>query len=227
LSDLASHSTDYSVVEREPPRVMAKNLRVAAQLWSSATVFFFFAFLFAYFYLRSLNSQDLWRPKHVDPSTTLGTLIAVCVVVAALLLRLALRNHRADDLRSWRQKGGVALVLLLAAVVLQIAEWATQGFGPTDGGYASVYLGWTGLEVLFVLGLVYWLETTLATSLRYRKFEHKKEFAAGEAAGDPHREAPDIDNPLSLVRAELASLSFFATVLAGIGVATWVILYLL
>ena len=146
MSQLASHSTDYSVVEREPPRVMADNLRVAAQLWSSATVFFFFAFLFAYFYLRSLNSQGLWRPKHVDPSATLGTLTMLCIVVAALLLRLALANHRADNLRAWRQKGGVALVLLLAAIVLQIAEWATQGFGPTDGGYASVYVGWTGLR---------------------------------------------------------------------------------
>ncbi len=227
MSQLASHSTDYSVVEREPPRVMADNLRIAAQLWSSATVFFFFAFLFAYFYLRSLNSQGLWRPKHVDPSATLGTLTMLCIVVAALLLRLALANHRADNLRAWRQKGGVALVLLLAAVVLQIAEWASQGFGPTDGGYASVYLGWTGLQVLFVLGLVYWLETTLATSLRYRKFENKTEFATGEAAGDPDREAPDIDDPLSLVRPELASLSFFATVLAAIGVATWFILYVL
>ena len=52
-----SHSTDYSVVERERRPVMADNLRVAAQLWASATVFFFFAFLFAYFYLRSLNSR--------------------------------------------------------------------------------------------------------------------------------------------------------------------------
>ena len=109
---------------------------------------------------------------------------------------------------------------------LQIAEWATQGFGPTDGGYASVYLGWTGLLTLFVLGLLYWLETTLATSLRYRK-SFSGQFEAGEAAGDPDRDASDIANPLSLVRAELAALSFFASVLAGIGVATWLILYLL
>ncbi len=226
MSELASHSTDYSVVEREPPRVMADNLRIAAQLWSSATVFFFFAFLFAYFYLRSLNSQGLWRPKHVDPSTTLGTLATGAIVLAAVLLRLALRDHRAENRRAWRQKGAVALVLLVAAIALQIAEWATQGFGPTDGGYASVYLGWTGVQVLFVVGLTYWLETTFATSVRYRKV-FPAQFAAGEASGDPDREAPDIDNPLSLVRAELGALSFFASVLAGVGVVTWFILYLL
>jgi heme/copper-type cytochrome/quinol oxidase subunit 3 len=226
-SELAQHSTDYSVVERESPTVLADNLRVAAQLWASATVFFFFAFLFAYFYLRSLNSQGLWRPKHVDPSLTLGTLATAAVVAAAILLRLALQNRRGENLRAWRQKGGVALGLLLLAIVLQIVEWATQGFGPTDGSYAGVYLGWTALEILFVLGLAYWVETTLATSLRYRKTADKTEFEAGEAAGDPHRGAPDIDDPLKLVLPELAAVSFYATFLAGVFVVSWVVLYLL
>ena len=226
MSELAHHSTDYSVVERESPDVMAANLRVAAQLWSSATVFFFFAFLFAYFYLRSLNTAGQWKPKHVDPSVTLGTLTMLAIVLAAALLWLAVGNHRVNNYRAWRQKGAVALVLLVAAVVLQIVEWATQGFGPTQGGYASVYLGWTGLEVLFVLGLAYWLETTLATSLRYRKVT-PAQFEAGEAAGDSDRESPDIDDPLSLVRAELGAVSVFATVLAGVALATWLILYLL
>ena len=51
---------------------------------------------------------------------------------------------------------------------LQIIAWARLGFGPTDGGYASVYLGWTGLYTLFVFGSLYWLETCLALSFRYR-----------------------------------------------------------
>ena len=55
--------------------------------------------------------------------------------------------------------------------MLQIAEWATEGFGPTDGGYASVYVGWTGLYAVFVLAVVFWLETLLATAIRYRKTE--------------------------------------------------------
>jgi len=95
MTELADHSTDYSVVEREPPEVMARNLRIAAHLWSSATAFFFAAFLFAYFYLRSLDSSAVWRPKHVDPSLTLGTLTAAALVAAAALLRLRLADHRA------------------------------------------------------------------------------------------------------------------------------------
>ena len=46
---------------------MGRNLSAAAHLLASATAFFFLAFVFAYFYLRSLNNGHLWRPKHVDP----------------------------------------------------------------------------------------------------------------------------------------------------------------
>jgi heme/copper-type cytochrome/quinol oxidase subunit 3 len=226
MSELAGHSTDYSVVEREPPEVMARNLRIAAHLWSSATAFFFAAFLFAYFYLRSLDSSAVWRPKHVDPSLTLGTLTGAALVAAAALLWLGLADHRADRRPAWRIKGVIALVLLLASVVLQIVEWSTQGFGPTDGPYASVYLGWTGLMALFVVGLAYWVETTLATSFRYR---HTLVGGPpeGHGSGDGDRTEPDIDDSLSLVRPELEAVSFYTIFLAGIGVITWVILYLL
>ncbi len=226
MSELAQHSTSYAVVEREPPEVMAQNLRVASRLWSSATVFFFFAFLFAYFYLRSLDEQHLWRPKHVDPSVVLGTLEAAAVVLAAGLLLLAYRDHLADRLTHWRIKGVAAIALIVAAIGLQIAEWSTQGFGPTNGGFASVYVGWTSFEILFLVGLFYWAETTLATSLRHRK-EFPYQFAVGEAAGDPHRASPDIEDPLSVVRAQLEAVSFFAAVLAGIVVVSWIVLYLL
>lgn len=225
MTDLAQHSTDYSVVEEESPEAMARNLRVASHLWSSATAFFFVAFLFAYFYLRSLNNSGAWRPKHVDPSFVLGTLATACVFAGAGLIQLGLADHRAGRRPAWRVKGAFALVSLLAAVVLQIAEYATQGFGPTDGGYASVYLGWTGLLTLFVIGVAYWLETTLATSIRYRKTTGSP--APGEASGDPHRDAHDIANPLSLIRPELEALSFFAWFIAGTAIVAWVILYLL
>ena len=227
MTELADHSTGYGIVEGEPPEVMARNLRVASHLWSGATAFFFVAFLFAYFYLRALDSSAVWRPKHVDPSLTLGTLAAVAVVGAAALLRLAVGDHRADRLPPWRVKGTIAVVLLLAAVVLQIVEWATQGFGPTDGPYASVYLGWTGLLAVFLIGLAYWVETTVATSFRYRDTQQGAAVPEGHASGDSDRSDPDIDNPLSLIRPELESVSFYATFLAGIAVLTWFILYVL
>ncbi|MGZ4289364.1 MAG: hypothetical protein ACXVQQ_03525 [Gaiellaceae bacterium] len=226
MSELAQHSTDYSVVEQEPPELLVRNLRIASRLWSSATLFFFFAFLFAYFYLRSLDEHRLWKPKGIGPSITLGTLSSAAVVAGAALLWLGLRDHRASRRDAWRIKGGAVLGVLLLAGALQVAEWATQGFGPTDGGYASVYIGWTSLEMLFLVGLVVWAEMTLATSLRYRKVMPAK-FAPGEASGDAHRAASDIDDPLSVVRAELESLTFFGAVFAAIVAVSWFVLYVL
>src|SRR5271155_5496423 len=56
-----------------------------------AMSFLFGAFVFAFFYLRSLNSHHLWYPKGVvingapwaGPSLSLGVVIMACVVVSA------------------------------------------------------------------------------------------------------------------------------------------------
>src|SRR5579859_3866869 len=93
VSGVAQPATEYSVVESEPPELMGRNLNSAAHLLSSATAFFFLAFVFAYFYLRSLNNDHLWRPKHVDPSLTLGTLVMALTVASALLVRIRSEEH--------------------------------------------------------------------------------------------------------------------------------------
>jgi heme/copper-type cytochrome/quinol oxidase subunit 3 len=204
VTELAQEATLHAALEREPPQVMERNLRIASRLWSSATVFFFFAFLFAYFYLRSLNEHHLWRPSHVDPSVTLGTLGAAAVVAAAVLLLYAARTTE-----SWRLGASVALVLLAVAIGCQIAGWASQSFGPTDGAFASVYIAWTSFEVLFLAGLLYWVETSLAGSFR-----------RGATT-------TDIDRPATLVPAQLEAVSFFAAALAAVVAVSWVVLYLL
>lgn len=226
MSELVSHAAGYESVEAEPPELLARNLRAAAHLASGATAFFFLAFVFAYFYLRSLNSGGLWRPKHIDPSLSLGTLAAAAVAACAVLLRLGLADHRGGRRAQWRWKGAAALAAGIAAIAFQIAEWATQGFGPSDGGYASVYVGWTAFYVLFLAGTVYWLETILATSFRYRK-SGGATLEPGHASGDTYRTAHDIADPLAIVRSGLEALSMYATFLAGLGVLSWVVLYLL
>ena len=84
MSELAAARTDYDVVEGEPPELMGRNLTSAAHLVASATAFFFLAFFFAYFYLRSLNNADLWQPKDVEPSITSGTLVMALTVLSAV-----------------------------------------------------------------------------------------------------------------------------------------------
>ena len=102
MTEYASHDTDYSVVEQEPHAILARNLRVGAHIWSSATAFFFVAFLFAYFYLRSLNNQHQWKPKGIDAPTGWGIAIVVCVVVSLALAIWGAADQRADRRPLWR-----------------------------------------------------------------------------------------------------------------------------
>jgi heme/copper-type cytochrome/quinol oxidase subunit 3 len=226
--ELVRDNTDYDVVEGEPPEILARNLVSAGHMLSSATAFFFLAFLFAYFYLRSLNNAGMWKPKHVDASVAWGAAVTVCIVLSVVLTQLGLRDHRAGDRPAWRIKGTAALAFGLAALVVQVLAWTHEPFGPADGGYASVYFGWTAFLFLFVLCTMFWLETVLATSWRYRGWQTGKNVVApGKASGDPYREGQDIRDPVVLVRAELVALSFYWTFLAGIAVLTWIVLYLI
>src|ERR1700704_4587736 len=84
----------------EPPDVGARALSVAARLLAGATTFFFLAFLFAYFYLRSLNVEGLWRHGHIKPDQALGAAMIACVVLSALLTVIAGRQMKSGS-RAW------------------------------------------------------------------------------------------------------------------------------
>ena len=144
--ELVSDNADYDVVEGEPPELLGRNLASAGHLLASATAFFFLAFVFAYFYLRSLNNAGMWKPKHVDTSVTWGTIVTACIVASAVAVRLGLSDHRAGDRPAWRRKGAVGLGLGLAALVLQVVAWTQQGFGPADGGGFFRPYGWVVAE---------------------------------------------------------------------------------
>jgi heme/copper-type cytochrome/quinol oxidase subunit 3 len=228
MTELAQPGTDYTIVEGESPEVLSRNLVSAGQLLAGASAFFFLAFLFAYFYLRSVNSNHMWKPKHVDASVTWGTIVMACIVVSAMLVRFGRMDQAAGRRDAFRLKGLAGLAFGLAALVLQVVGWTQQSFGPTEGGYASVFFGWTAFMFLFVLFTMYWLETVIATSYRYRNEPMGgASVPPGHASGDPGRMGHDIRNPVDLNRAELAALSFYWMFLAGIAVLTWVILYLI
>lgn len=228
MSDIASPATDYSVVEEEPPAILARNLRVAAHIWSSATGFFFIAWLFAYFYLRSLNNSGQWKPKGVHGPNGWGIVIVVCVVLSLLLVVWGAVDQRSDRRPLWRIKGLAAIALGLLAVIFQIIAWLRLSWGPTNGSYAGVYLGWTGMYTLFLFGTMFWLETILAVSFRYRNEPMAgATVEPGHASGDPDRTAPDIANPVTTNTAQLVAFSSYYTVLTGIGVIAWIVLYLI
>jgi heme/copper-type cytochrome/quinol oxidase subunit 3 len=183
----------------EPPELQRRIVHLGSILITAATAFFFISFLFAFVYLRALNTNGLWsggKPHHhVHASLGLGIAILVCVLVGVAAVRVA------QFVPARRPAAATAaLPLGLAAIALQCWQWANLAFGPGDGGYASVYLGWTGFFTIFVLGAMFWLETIVVTARRNR-----------------------ID-PLE-VAAELDSFSVFWTVLGLVEIAAFVLLF--
>ncbi|HTU80335.1 MAG TPA: cytochrome c oxidase subunit 3 [Solirubrobacteraceae bacterium] len=196
----------------EPPDVGARALSVASRLLCGASTFFFLAFLFAYFYLRSLNQDHMWRPAHVHPSQGLGAAFIACIVLGAALAILAGRRTKAGS-RAWLAPGIASVALGLAAVALQCIEYTVQDFGPTNGAYASVFCAWSGFYLIAVLATMYWLETQMATELRAR--------------GAPAASHGDVHEPDRLIAPALDAAVFYWSFLAAIGVVTYVTLYLL
>jgi heme/copper-type cytochrome/quinol oxidase subunit 3 len=188
----------------EPPEIFARDRWVGVRLWTASVAFFFLTFVFAFFYLRSLNSNSQWRPHGIDPPTGWGVAILVCIVASVVLFWLAVRLGEPR----WKLLATLSLVLALAGVVIQCIEWGAMSWGPTNGGYASVFIGWTGFYLLLLLGGIYWLETLVAESYRER---------GGEGA----------EARAFVLNSNAEALNVFWVFLGVVQVAAFIILYLI
>ena len=190
-------------LQSEPASWQPRALWVSARLWCGAVSFFFLAFLFAYFYLRTLDPHHGWKIGKVDPSVGLGIAVVLPFVLSAALLRAGARDGAATV---GRGVGAIGLALL--GVILQFVQFTTLGFGPASGAYASVFIGWTSTYVLGGLCGVYWIETQVATAWRLAK----------EGTVQTEREQ-------QVLRAGLEACSFFWAYFVAIGVLAFVVLY--
>src|SRR5919198_471020 len=105
-----------SFPDAEPVETVERNLSVGIRIWAGATTFAF-----------------------VGPSQGLGAAIVTLTVLSSVALLLAARR---PEERMWKALVALSLVLGFAAVALQCVEYTELGFGPMDGGYASVFLAW-------------------------------------------------------------------------------------
>jgi hypothetical protein len=199
------------VPEPEDPALVAANQSVGVRLLVSAIVFVFMAFVFAFFYLKAVNSNDNWHPAHVTPSQGWGIAVLVCVLGTALLFEVG-RRALADAVWSrWRPAVAGALVLALIAFVLQVIQLTQTGFGATGGGYASVFYGWNALAIPIWLGAVYWVETLLVGA------RPGGTVVAAEVSGEP----------LEQWRPSADACLVYLYAMAGIWVVAYVLLYLI
>lgn len=153
----------------EPLELVERNLWAGVRLWVGADAFFFLGFVFAFFYLRALDSNGMFRDPHDHQSTAVGTAVLAATLVCTALVRYGVMRLRAGDDAGWRRAAAVALTLAVAAVVLQIVQYSQFGLDrKVYQGYGSIFLGWTVAYVIHLVGAGAWLETLLAQSLRQR-----------------------------------------------------------
>ncbi len=210
-------------VLKETPEEVAFELRAhEGALWTGGRLligiwtFAFAALAFAYFYLRSANNDNLWRPNGVTAPTGTGAAIFAITVASAFLVIFGYRRFRRGMVLDWEVAGWTAVIGALIAIGLQIWQLTQLPYFPGSSGYASCFIGWAGLNIALILSGLYWLETSLARQLRLRR-------AAAEDGGTAHSALPTA----RLFRINLEGCAYFWGFIAVVSAFFWVLFYVL
>ena len=130
-----------------------------SRLAIAGLTFLFGCFAFAYFYLQSANSHQMWLPSSTTPPKAwYGVTIMALIVVSALVQTAGLQQLKAGRKAPWMQAAPLALLLGLVAVALQIVELLNLPFQPGASGYASVFTGFYPVALTIWLCAMIWLE---------------------------------------------------------------------
>jgi heme/copper-type cytochrome/quinol oxidase subunit 3 len=196
-------------IEPEPPEWQPRAIWVGGRLLCGSISFFFASFVFAYFYLKSLDNNHNFTIGPVHPSQGLGVTIMALYVFGAVIYRLAAKRPEVDEMAA----GAIAVLFTLLAVALQFFEYTTLDFGAASGGYAAVFFGWTSLYAIVALMGIYWVEVQVATMWRITH------------GGKVQETELPIDEDV-LLRAGIESSSFYWAYFVAIGFLAYIVLYL-
>jgi heme/copper-type cytochrome/quinol oxidase subunit 3 len=206
----------------ETPEEVEYELRASeASVWTGsrlligAVSFAFASLAFAYFYLRSSDNEQLWRPHAVSAPTEIGTTIFALTVASGVLLIFGNQRLRQGLRVDWQVAGWTVVAGGLVVIALQIWELTRLSFYPGSSGYASCFIAWAVMNVGLVLAALYWIETLLARSLRLHR-------ALTEEGGG------DIALPADrLFRASAEGCTLFWGFTAVVGALFWLLFYVI
>ncbi len=180
------------------------------------TITLFGGIIFAYFYLRSLNSHGLWDPHGETASTLMGTLILALVLFSAILANYGGMRLRKGLTMDWQVASITALGAGVLAAGLQIWELTRLNFYPGAFGYAGVYVAFAPVYALVLFGAMYWLETLVA-----RSFRSAAALAADGGVGVSRQ--PKAEN----FRANLEGFVYFWNAMALMSILFFVLFYVI
>lgn len=207
----------------ETPEEREFELRASiGSYWTGGRLFIgMFTFLlaseaFAYFYLRSSNSGQLWRPRNVTAPTGIGWSIYAVVLVSAVLVIYGQWRMRKGLVIDWEVAGWTAVLGGLVALGLQIWQLTQLPFYPGSSGYASCFIGWAVMNIMMLFGATFWIETVLARSLRLRKL-----------ASDDGPVQLGMSPQAQIFRANVSACTYFWGFVAVASTLFWVMFYLI
>jgi len=186
-----------------------------ARLALGALTFGFGAFVFAFFYLRSLNSHNLFYTAATHPSMPVGVTIVLLVVVSAAVQTLALQRIKAGHKGAWLGGAMLALLLGLAAVGLQIWQLANLGFWPAASGMASVFVGYYPVYLTIVFCVMVWLEILIMRCRAIPEISFVEQPPTYAEAFNVQR-----------FQASLSSFTLVWNYLAVVAIIAWILFYL-
>jgi heme/copper-type cytochrome/quinol oxidase subunit 3 len=138
-----------------------------ARLALGGLSFGFGAFVFAFFYLRSVNSHGMWHPAGFKgPQPWAGALIMALIVASALLQTAVLQRIKAGHKAAWQAGAAVAMALGLGAIGVQVWQLLNLPFFPGSTGFASAFAGATPVLVAVIFAAMIWLEILIAKAAR-------------------------------------------------------------
>lgn len=174
------------------------------------------AFVFAFFYLRSLNSYNLWYPAgFAGPRMWQGTLIMAMIVASAALSAVGLLRLKAGEKGLWLATAVASLVLGVAAAAIQIWQLTVLPFQPGAGGYASVFTGASPVFAMLVLSTMVWLEILVVRARSIPQISFVEQPPTFEQARVVQR-----------LQASLSGFTLFWGFMAVVAFVFWVLFYL-
>ena len=187
-----------------------------SRLALGALTFLFGAFVFSFFYLRSLNSHGMWYPAGFHgPRQWSGALIMALVVASALVQTLVLQRLKAGHKAPWMLGAALALVLGLGAIGVQVWQLLNEPFFPGSSGFASVFTGGTPVLVLAIFCMMVWLEILVVAAAKIPEISFVEQ-------------PPTYTEAFALQRfqARLSAFTLVWNYLAAVALLFWILFYL-
>jgi heme/copper-type cytochrome/quinol oxidase subunit 3 len=173
------------------------------------------AFIFAFFYLRSINSHGEWYPSSLTPPNKIeGLLIMALVVVSAVIQTLGLSQIKAGRKQPWFGAALLALLLGLLACGLQVWQLTILPFQPGQAGFASVFVGAMPVFAVLILGSMVWLEILVMGSRNIPDISFVEQPPTFTEAAEVQR-----------FQANLSAFTLFWNFMAVAAIVLWLLFY--